>query len=91
VDIAELGKRAESGGCAAQTTLGLLYLYGEEPFGIDYEKALRFLSMAAEQGASRAIANLGDMYLNGLGTAKDVNKAIELYRRVISTRRIVLR
>ena len=82
MNIADLTRRAESGSCVAQTTLGLVYLYGDAPVDIDYGKALRFLSMAAEQGASRAIANLGDMYLNGLGTARNVSKAIQLYEQV---------
>src|ERR1700688_1687317 len=82
MDIAELTGRAESGGCVAQALLGMYYLHGEEPVALDYDKAFHFLSMAAEQGSSRAIANLGDMYSKGLGVAKDVRKAIQLYEQV---------
>ena len=82
MNILDLTERAESGGCAAQTAVGICYLYGDDSVAVDYAKAFRFLSMAAEQGASRAIANLGDMYLNGLGTARNLNKAISLYEQV---------
>lgn len=58
------------------------YLFGADSVPVDYEKAFRYLSMAAEQGASRAIANLGYMYLNGLGAPKDIKRAIQLLEDV---------
>ena len=82
MDVVELTRRAEAGSCAAQTALGLYYLFGYGPIEVDHGKAFRFLSLAAEKGASRAIANLGDMYARGLGIPQDVPKAIELYERV---------
>lgn len=82
MDIAELTRKAESGRCVAQATLGMHYLFGGDSVPVDYEKAFRYLSMAAEQGASRAIANLGYIYLNGLGAPKDIKRAIQLLEDV---------
>ena len=82
MNIAELKRRAEEGSCAAQSILGLQYLYGSDEIAVDYEQAHRFLSTAANCGASRAIANLAEMYARGLGVPKDVPRAIQLYERV---------
>ena len=79
MDIDSLKRRAAAGNCAAQTTLGISYLYGDGGLDIDYGEALRFLSMAAEAGASRAVVNLAHMYAEGLGVPQDIAKAIELY------------
>jgi uncharacterized protein len=65
-DINELRRKAEAGSCVAQSVLGLYYLYGLE-VEVDYSEAFRFLSAAAEQGASRAVLNLGYMHAKGLG------------------------
>ena len=80
--ITELTHKAESGSCVAQATLGMQYLFGADSVAVDYEKAFRYLSMAAEQGASRAIANLGYMYLTGLGVPRDIKRAIQLFEEV---------
>ena len=48
---------------------------------VDYVQAFRFLSSAAERGASRAIALLADMYAQGLGVPQDIGKAISLYEK----------
>lgn len=82
MDITELTRSAEAGRCAAQTTLGLYYLHGYEALEVNYKEAFRWLSIAAERGASRAIANLGDMYAQGLGTDRDISKANQLYEQV---------
>lgn len=82
MNLAELTRKAEAGSCAAQTTLGLYYLHGYGPVDVNYEKAFTLLSKGAEKGASRAIANLADMYAQGLGIPQDIHKAIELYERV---------
>lgn len=82
MNFPELTRKAEAGSCAAQTTLGLYYLHGYGPVEVDYEKAFDLLSKATEKGASRAVANLADMYAQGLGVAQDIPKAIELYERV---------
>ena len=80
--LSELKRRAEAGSCSAQAILGLQFLYGGDEITVDYEQAHRFLSAAADKGASRAIVNLANMYAQGLGVAKDPQRAIELYERV---------
>ena len=80
VDINETRLHAEEGNTAAQGILGSAYLFGEDGEDIDYAEALRWLSQAAEKGAYGPIGWLGDMYAQGLGVDKDINKAILLYK-----------
>lgn len=80
-NIAEMREKAEAGSCVAQSILGLCYLYGHD-VEADYKEAFRFLSAAAEQGASRAVLNLGHMYAQGLGVPQNVPKAICLFEAV---------
>lgn len=82
MDLEKLTRAAEAGNCAAQATLGIAYLFGRDSIQINYAEAFRFLSAAANRGASRAIANLAYMYEEGLGVPRDVMKAIDLYERV---------
>jgi len=81
MDIDGLRRKAAAGNCAAQSVLGALYLDGIDT-EVNYAEAFRFLSAAANQGASRAIANLARMFAEGLGTTTDLNRAVELYERV---------
>ena len=46
---------------------------------VDYSKAFRLLTDAAEQGASRAKVNLARMYAEGLGIPRNMSHAIRLY------------
>ena len=75
MDIAELHKRAEQGNVVAQSLLGLCYLSGED-VRVDCAQALHYLALAASEGASRAMLNLGRMYAQGLGVSQDAAKAI---------------
>jgi TPR repeat protein len=72
--------RAAEGSCVAQGTLGVCYLEGID-VEVDSQEAFRLLLSAAAQGASRATANLADMYTNGFGIPRDMTKAIQLYER----------
>jgi uncharacterized protein len=81
MDIRELHQKAESGSTVAQCVLGICYLDGIE-VQVDYQKALRFLSSAANQGASRAVLNLARMHAEGLGIPKDPHEAIRLYESI---------
>jgi uncharacterized protein len=81
LNISELRRGAEAGSCADQCVLGLCYLYGTE-VEVNYQEALRWLSAAAEQGASRAVLNLGYMYAKGLGTTKNMPEAIRHFEAV---------
>jgi hypothetical protein len=83
MDSAELNdriRRAEGGSTVAQSILGLLYLDGTE-LPLDYAKALHWLTLAAEKGASRPLLHLGIMYERGLGVEVDLEKAFRLYQR----------
>ena len=80
-NMAEVREKAEAGSCVAQSILGLCYLYGDD-VEVDYKEAFRFLSAAAEQGASRAVLNLGHMYAQGLGIPQNVPEAIRLFEAV---------
>ena len=81
MDIRELRQKAESGSCVAQSILGACYLDGID-VEADYQEAFRWLSMAASQGASRAVVNLARMHAEGLGTSRNVPEAIRLYKSV---------
>ncbi|MGZ4828201.1 MAG: tetratricopeptide repeat protein [Candidatus Angelobacter sp.] len=80
MDISDLRKKAGSGSVVAQSILGICYLDGTE-VEVNYPEAFRFLSAAAEKGASRAIANLARMHAEGLGIPKNVPEAIHLFER----------
>ena len=77
MDIEEKRRKAEAGSCVAQTTLGISYLYGYD-VEMDYQQAFRFLSAAANQGASRAVLHLGIMYAKGLGIPQNAPEAVRL-------------
>jgi uncharacterized protein len=81
MDIAELRQKADAGSCVAQTILGIGYLYGYD-VEVDYKEAFRYLSAAADQGASRALHNLGYMYAEGLGIPQDSPEGIRLFEVV---------
>lgn len=78
MNIDDLRERAASGSVVAQSILGICYLQGTE-VEVDYNEALRLLSLAAEKGASRASVSLARMYEEGLGTEKEIGTAIHLY------------
>ena len=81
LDIPELQRKAEAGSCVNQCILGLTFLHGDG-VPVDYAEAFRWLSLAAKQGASRAVLNLAHMYANGLGVPQNVTEAIRLYEAV---------
>jgi TPR repeat protein len=78
MNIHELRRGADSGSRVDQSVLSLCYLYRVD-VQVDYREAFRLLSLA---GTSRAVANLGRMYAEGLGIAKDMAEAIRLYKAV---------
>ncbi len=80
-NITEIRKRAEAGSCVAQSILGISYLHGID-VGVDYKEAFRFLSAAANQGASRPLLNLAHMYAKELGIPQDLPQAIRLLEAV---------
>lgn len=76
--IFEMRQKAESGNVAAQTALGINYLHGINT-EVNYEEAIRFLTRAADKGASRAIYNLARVYYVGMGVPRDLARALDLF------------
>lgn len=75
----ELRTQAERGLTPAMAVLGISLLEGYAGFEVDHAEAFRWLSLAAAKGASRARYHLGRMYVLGLGTDKDGDRAHELF------------
>ena len=57
------------------------YLYDAKG---DYEKGLQFYQLASDEGSDLAAYNLGVLYLNGLGTDKNIEKAVECFKIALS-------
>lgn len=74
-NIAKLISDAESGDSDAQYQIGIMYYKG---IGIaqDYEAAIKWYKIAAEQKHPEALRMLGCAYLNGNGVEKDTNQAL---------------
>jgi TPR repeat protein len=70
-----LAKQDEKGAEVAQAHLGQLYLYDLK----DYDKALEWLTSAADKGYGIAQYDLATMYHVGTGVDQDYNKAFEYY------------
>lgn len=80
-DFVETMEQARQGNAVAQYNLGLMYAEGK---GVDQDgiEAVRWYTLAAEQGYLPAINNLGMTYDYGsLGIPEDNGKAIYWYRR----------
>jgi uncharacterized protein len=62
----------------AQFYLGLMYAKGK---GVpqDFQKAMHWYRLAADQGFAKAMSNLGGMYSKGHGVPKDYTQAIRWY------------
>ena len=76
-----LTRKAAEGNVDAQLSLGYMYLYGDASHDVkqDYKKSFDYYSMAAAQGDSIAINNLGSLYYSGIGVEKNMEKAAELF------------
>lgn len=77
--LERMTRTAEEGNVDACLTLGYMYLYGENGVERDEKKAFRYYSMAAAQEDKIAVNNLGSLYYSGIGTEKNVNKAVEMF------------
>src|SRR5437764_831749 len=64
----------------AQGTLGIKCLYGMDT-PKDYDAARRWLTLAAERGASRPTFHLGRMHEEGWGVPVDYRMAGQLYQK----------
>lgn len=72
---------AEEGNLEEQMNIAYMYLYGINGVKQDYQKAFQYYSLAAKQEDPIAINNLGSLYFNGIGTEKDIKKALILFQQ----------
>jgi TPR repeat protein len=57
------------------------YIYGENGFELNYQKAFEWCSTAASLGGASAQTLLAELYLEGNGVEKNLVKAAELYEK----------
>ncbi len=69
---------AELGNTEAQSELGLRYFVGVEQ---DYEEAIDWFTIAAENGDANAQNMLGMCYCNGYGVVYDYEEAVKWYKK----------
>lgn len=79
-DIDELIKKANNGDAEAQNKLGKIYSDGNSTI-TDYEKAINYYKLSAEQGNLYAQHNLGVMYYFGQGVPKNLSIAKEWFKK----------
>jgi len=65
----------------AQFLAGMAYYAGNYGVVRDFEKALEYFTLAAEQGHRVAQMNLGLMYVNGQGCEKDIEQGMKWIRK----------
>src|SRR5690606_35554652 len=63
-----------------QFSLGLIYFEGRDDIPKDYNEALKWFRMAADQGDAHAQYHIGIMYHKGHGVTYDINEAMKWYR-----------
>ncbi len=80
IGLAETRSLAEQGDAWYQTELALMYHRGKD-LPRDYQRAIRWYRLAAEQEFSRAQANLGVMYGEGQGVPQDYQIAAFWFRK----------
>ena len=73
----DLIKDANEGNAIAQNNLGFNYLYGQNGFDQDTDKAIKYLNLAAEQEQVNAMTTVGWFYFTGeFGAPKNNEQAI---------------
>ena len=77
----ELQLLAERGDPRAQQLIGVDREIGSAGRKADYAEAMRWYRKAADQGYARAQANIGHLYLDGLGVPRDYAEAMRWYRK----------
>lgn len=67
----------------AQYNLGIIYYHGEGT-AKDYQEALKWFHLAAEQNDADAQYNLGFMYGRGEGSPKNHRQSMEWFQKAAS-------
>jgi TPR repeat protein len=78
--VAWYRKAASQNFAQAETNLGDMYFYGRGGLDQSYPDAMTWYLKASQQNWADARYRLGYMYENGVGTDKDVQRAVQLYR-----------
>ena len=68
---------AEQGDCIAMYRIGMIYLRVEHNF----TKFIEIMEKSAQAGCINAASDIADLYLYGIGTAQDIEKAIYWYKK----------
>lgn len=89
LQVRKLIDAAKQGDSEAQNTLGTYYYAGKK-VKRNYEVALKWFSMAAQQKHVKAIANMGLCYQLGKGIERDSMMAVKLYKESIKAGNIEL-
>jgi hypothetical protein len=77
--VDRLTASAQSGDAAAQLHLGMRYYEGGRGHPADYDEALKWFHLAADQGNAEAQARIGMMYHFGKGEPRDDTEAARWY------------
>ncbi|MDR0705695.1 MAG: protein kinase, partial [Planctomycetaceae bacterium] len=80
-ELAQYIQLAENGDMAVQRQLGEIYFYGQ---GVkpDYQKAVKYFQLSAEQGDALSLYHIGRCYELGLGgLPRDTTHAISIYKK----------
>lgn len=64
-----------------QMNLAYMYLYGTNGVEQNFAESFKYYTMAAQQNDPIALNNLGSLYFNGIGTQRDVKKALALFKQ----------
>jgi CRP-like cAMP-binding protein len=72
---------AEAGDVRAQSTLGIVYYRGGGGVQRNYDAALKWFRLAADQGDATAELHIGLMYLDGAGVPRDDTEEAKWFQR----------
>lgn len=76
----DIQNAAFSGNPEAQHDLAALYTAGQEGVAQDFEKAFFWFKESGKENVANSRYNLGVLYQQGLGTLKNVENAMNMYR-----------
>ncbi|WP_455208630.1 tetratricopeptide repeat protein [Kaarinaea lacus] len=83
--LSRLEQQAETGDSAAQYTLGINYLHGQDGYKQDIEKARHWLTKAAENNFTQAQIDLGNLYYHGIQIERDYGKSAHWFEQAANS------
>lgn len=81
LSLQQVKSKAEAGNASAQVVLGTAYERGLLGAEQNYELAIRWYSLAADQESSLAQRALAKLFLAGKGTQRDCTRALTLFTK----------